>query len=134
MGWTTDSCALEASSASGRRRPEMGGTPERRTASAGLASGRGSENAVTGVALLLVSFPLLLGGAVLFTNAVEWLGRELRLAQGAVGSLLAAVGTALPESLIPVIAVLGGQHGSGEVAVGAIVGAPFMLATIALAL
>lgn len=84
--------------------------------------------------LLLLSFLLLLGGAVLFTNAVEWLGHELRLAQGAVGSILAAVGTALPESLIPIVAVVGGAHGGGEVAVGAIVGAPFLLATIALAL
>jgi cation:H+ antiporter len=84
--------------------------------------------------LLVLSFPLLLGGAVLFTNAVEWLGHELRLGQGAVGSVLAAVGTALPESLIPVVALVGGAHGGGEVAVGAIIGAPFLLATIALAL
>jgi cation:H+ antiporter len=84
--------------------------------------------------LLLLSFPLLLGGAVLFTNAVEWLGHELRLGQGAVGSILAAVGTALPESLIPVVALIGGAEGGGDVAVGAIVGAPFLLATIALAL
>lgn len=89
---------------------------------------------LTSLLLLLVSFPLLLGGALLFTNAVEWLGRELRLAQGAVGSVLAAVGTALPESLIPVVALVGGAHGGGEVAVGAIVGAPFLLATVALAL
>jgi cation:H+ antiporter len=84
--------------------------------------------------LLGLSFPLLLGGAVLFTNAVEWLGHELRLGQGAVGSILAAVGTALPESLIPVVALVGGAQGSGDVAVGAIIGAPFLLATIALAL
>jgi len=89
---------------------------------------------MTSLLLLLLSFPLLLGGAVLFTNAVEWLGREFRLAQGAVGSLLAAVGTALPESLIPVVALIGGTRGSSEVAVGAIVGAPFLLATLALAL
>lgn len=89
---------------------------------------------MTSLLLLLLSFPLLLGGAVLFTNAVEWLGRELRLAQGAVGSVLAAVGTALPESLIPVVALIGGAHGSSDVAVGAIIGAPFLLATLALAL
>lgn len=89
---------------------------------------------MTSVFLLLLSLPLLLGGAVLFTNAVEWLGRELDLAQGAVGSVLAAVGTALPESLIPVVAIVGGSQGGGDVAVGAIVGAPFLLATMALAL
>lgn len=89
---------------------------------------------MTSVVLLLLSLPLLLGGAVLFTNAVEWLGHELKLGQGAVGSVLAAVGTALPESLIPVVAIVGGAQGGGDVAVGAIVGAPFLLATIALAL
>ena len=95
---------------------------------------RWHDASVTDVLLLLLSFPLLLGGAVLFTNAVEWLGRALRLGQSAVGSILAAGGTALPESLIPAVAIVGGSHGSGDVAIGAIVGAPFLLATIALAL
>ena len=46
------------------------------------------------VLLLLASFALIVGGALLFTNAVEWFGHRLDLGQGAVGSLLAAVGTA----------------------------------------
>lgn len=83
--------------------------------------------------LLLASFVLIVGGAILFTNAVEWAGRRLNLGHGAVGSLLAAVGTALPESLIPVVAVLAGAEGE-EVAIGAIIGAPFMLATVAMLL
>lgn len=69
---------------------------------------------------------------MLFTNAVEWLGRRLRLGQSAVGSLIAAVGTAMPESLIPIVALVGGREGSTDVAIGAIVGAPFVLATIAM--
>jgi cation:H+ antiporter len=85
------------------------------------------------VVLLLVSFALIIGGALLFTNAVEWLGARLSLGQGAVGSLLAAVGTALPESLIPVVALLAGAEGQ-DVAIGAIIGAPFMLGTIAMLL
>jgi cation:H+ antiporter len=84
--------------------------------------------------LLPASFAILLAGALLFTNAIEWFGSMLNLGQGAVGSLLAAVATALPESLIPVVAIIGGEHGSGDVAVGAIVGAPLLLATIAMAL
>ena len=84
--------------------------------------------------LLLASFAVLLAGALLFTNAVEWLGHRLSLGEGAVGSLLAAVATALPESLIPVVALISGAEGSGEVAIGAIVGAPFLLGTIAMAL
>jgi cation:H+ antiporter len=84
------------------------------------------------VLLLAVSFAVILAGALLFTNAVEWLGHKLSLGEGAVGSLLAAVGTAMPESLIPLVAVLEGAPGSDEVATGAIVGAPFLLATVAM--
>ena len=83
--------------------------------------------------LLLLSFVLIVGGAILFTNAVEWAGTKLNMGEGAVGSLLAAVGTALPESLIPIVAVLAGVEGE-EVAIGAIIGAPFMLGTVAMML
>lgn len=83
--------------------------------------------------LLAASFVLIVLGAILFTNAVEWLGHRLDLGQSAVGSLLAAVGTALPESTIPIVAVLAGAEGQ-EVAIGAIIGAPFMLATVAMVL
>lgn len=86
------------------------------------------------VLLLLLSFALILGGAVLFTNAVEWLGKRLGFGHGAVGSLLAAVGTALPESLIPIVALVGGAEEGEDVAIGAIIGAPFMLATVAMVL
>jgi cation:H+ antiporter len=81
--------------------------------------------------LLAAAFALIIGGAILFTNAIEWSGNRLDLGEGAVGSLLAAVGTALPESLIPVVAVLAGGE-SEQVAIGAIIGAPFMLGTIAM--
>lgn len=46
------------------------------------------------VLLLVLSFGMLLGGAFVFTNAVEWAGVRLNLGQGAVGSILAAVATA----------------------------------------
>ena len=86
------------------------------------------------IVLLLASFAVILAGAFLFTNAIEWLGHKLSLGVGAVGSILAAVGTAMPETLIPIVAIIGGAEGAEEVAVGAIVGAPFLLATIAMAL
>ena len=86
------------------------------------------------VLLLLVSFAIVLAGALLFTNAVEWLGHRLGLGEGAVGSILAAVGTATPETLIAVVALLDAQAGSEGVAIGAIVGAPFLLATLAMGL
>ena len=84
--------------------------------------------------LLLASFAVILAGALLFTNAVEWAGHRLELGEGATGSVLAAVGTAMPETLLPIVAILEGSEGSEDVAVGAIIGAPFLLATIAMAL
>ncbi len=84
--------------------------------------------------LFALSFVVILAGALLFTNATEWLGKKLELGQGAVGSILAAVGTAMPETLIPIVAVLGGGEGAEDVAVGAIIGAPFLLATLAMAI
>ena len=86
------------------------------------------------ILLLAVSFAIILAGALFFTNAVEWIGHKLELGEGAVGSLLAAVGTAMPETLIPIVAIIGGAEGSEDVAIGAIIGAPFLLATLAMAI
>jgi cation:H+ antiporter len=84
--------------------------------------------------ILLGAFVVILIGAELFTNGIEWFGRKLELAEGAVGSVLAAVGTALPETMIPIIAILfgSGSEASHHVGVGAILGAPFMLSTLAM--
>jgi len=87
---------------------------------------------VAGV-LLVVSFVVMVAGAAVFTNAVEWAGVRLGLGHGAVGSVLAAVATAMPESLIPIVAIISGGTQANPVAVGAIVGAPFLLATLAIA-
>ena len=87
---------------------------------------------------LVLSLAAILGAAILFTNAVEILGDRLNLGAGAVGSVLAAVGTALPETMIPLVAILGAlllgtsSAAAGEIGVGAILGAPFLLATLAL--
>src|SRR5688500_13836161 len=62
------------------------------------------------------------------------MGHRLNMGTGAVGSLLAAVATARPETLIPIVAIVGGAEGAEDVAIGAIIGAPFLLATIAMAL
>jgi cation:H+ antiporter len=85
------------------------------------------------IAILIAALLIILAGAELFTNGIEWFGRKLELAEGAVGSVLAAVGTALPETLIPLIAILFVQSdASDQVGVGAILGAPFMLSTLAM--
>jgi cation:H+ antiporter len=84
--------------------------------------------------VLLFAFLVILAGAELFTNGIEWFGRKLELAEGAVGSVLAAVGTALPETMIPIIAITfgGGGAATDDVGIGAILGAPFMLSTLAM--
>ena len=85
------------------------------------------------IVVLIVAFVVILFGAELFTNGIEWFGRKLELAEGAVGSVLAAVGTALPETMIPIIAILFATgEASHAVGIGAILGAPFMLATLAM--
>ena len=91
------------------------------------------------IVLLVGSLAIILVAAELFTNGIEWFGHKLNLAEGAVGSVLAAVATAMPETLIPVIAILGpvilggtATESSQAVGVGAILGAPFMLSTLAM--
>jgi cation:H+ antiporter len=81
--------------------------------------------------LFVASVFVTLGACALFTNAVEWLGKRLNLSEGAVGSVLAAIGTTLPETSIPVVAIFfGATHEEAEVGLGAILGAPFMLSTL----
>ena len=90
------------------------------------------------IVLLVASLAIILIAAELFTNGIEWFGHRLNLAEGAVGSVLAAVATAMPETLIPVIAILGpllsgaDPEASHAIGVGAILGAPFMLSTLAM--
>ena len=87
---------------------------------------------------MVVGLIVILIGCDIFTNSIEWLGKKLALNEGLLGSIFAAVGTALPETLIPIVAVLLGSGAASKVShahdvgLGAIIGAPFMLATIAM--
>lgn len=84
--------------------------------------------------LLMASLAVILLACELFTNSIEWLGHALHLSQGATGSVLAAVGTAMPETMIPIMALIfGATTETGEaIGIGAILGAPFMLSTLAM--
>ena len=89
------------------------------------------------IGLLILALVVILAGAELFTNALEHLGQRYGLSEGMVGSVLAAVATALPETIVPIIAVFfGGSDPEVReaVGVGAILGSPLMLVTLALAL
>ena len=88
--------------------------------------------------LTIVNLFLIVGCCVVFTNAVEHMGKLYKLNEGAVGSILAAVGTALPETIVPLVAILGAYlahtdvHVGKEIGIGAILGAPFLLSTLAM--
>jgi cation:H+ antiporter len=67
-----------------------------------------------------------------FVNAVEWLGQRLKVGALAVGTILAAFGTALPESVVTFVAVVFGRtEATKDIGVGAAMGGPLALATIA---
>jgi cation:H+ antiporter len=87
----------------------------------------------------LIHILLLLACAVViylacewFVNAVEWLGVRMKVGPVAVGTILAAVGTALPESVVTLVAVLFGSHEQGaDIGVGAALGGPLVVGTLA---
>jgi cation:H+ antiporter len=67
-----------------------------------------------------------------FVNAVEWLGLRLNVGKTAVGTILAAFGTALPESVVTLVAVTtGSTPRAKDIGVGAAMGGPLALSTIA---
>ncbi|WP_294395588.1 sodium:calcium antiporter [uncultured Sphingomonas sp.] len=89
---------------------------------------------------LWLATALLLGAAIaiylsceLFVNGVEWLGRSLSVGSKATGSVLAAFGTALPESIVTLVAVAFGGAETKALGVGAALGGPLALATVAYA-
>lgn len=78
---------------------------------------------------------LILVAAEIFVNALEHLGEKLKISEGVTGSLFAAVGTAMPETLVPLLAIFattGNAATNEEIGVGAILGAPLMLSTLSL--
>ena len=90
---------------------------------------------------LPVILGLLLGSAVLiylacefFVNGVEWVGRKLAVGQKATGTILAAFGTALPESVVTFVAVTFPHTVMDkDIGVGAAMGGPLALGTVAYA-
>jgi len=83
--------------------------------------------------LLALALVLVFVAAELFTNALEFLGERMGVSEGVTGSLFAAIGTAMPETIVPIVAILAGgasMEVNHAVGMGAILGAPFMLATL----
>ena len=84
------------------------------------------------IVMLVGSLALILWCCTVFVNAIECLGEKLNLHQGIIGSIFAAIGTALPETIIPILAIVFTKgEGAHDIGIGAIAGAPFMLSTLA---
>jgi cation:H+ antiporter len=84
---------------------------------------------------LLFFLLLILLASEIFVNALEHLGERLGISEGVTGSVFAAIGTALPETIVPLLAIFGGTENQAineEIGVGAILGAPLMLSTLSL--
>jgi cation:H+ antiporter len=78
---------------------------------------------------------LILVASEVFVNALEHLGERLKISEGVTSSLFAAVGTALPETIVPLLAIFSGTDNAEineEIGVGAILGAPLMLSTLSM--
>lgn len=86
------------------------------------------------IVLLIVCAVAIYLSCEWFVNAIEWLGVRLKVGGVAVGTILAAAGTALPESVVTLMAVISGSKESGDdIAVGAAMGGPLVVGTIAYA-
>lgn len=89
------------------------------------------------ILFMLLMLVVILIAAEVFVNALEHLGDRLKISEGATGSLFAAVGTAMPETMVPLLAIFAGTDNisvNEEIGVGAILGAPLMLSTLAMGL
>lgn len=83
------------------------------------------------VLLLLTCAAVIYVACEWFVNAVEWLGVRLKIGRLAVGTLLAAAGTALPESVVTLVAVVAGTESGDEIGIGAALGGPLVVGTLA---
>ncbi|WUM04519.1 sodium:calcium antiporter [Streptomyces sp. NBC_00334] len=94
--------------------------------------GKAGRDPVIHFVLLLVCAVAIYLSCEWFVNAVEWLGERLDVGRMAVGTILAAFGTALPESVVTLVAVTtGGTEEAKDIGVGAAMGGPLALATVA---
>ncbi len=84
------------------------------------------------ILLFLASAAAIYFSCEFFVNGVEWLGHRLGVTQTATGTILAAFGTALPESVVTFVAVaFGHDSGSKDIGIGAALGGPLALSTLA---
>jgi cation:H+ antiporter len=86
------------------------------------------------ILILLAAAAVIYVACELFVNGVEWIGHRFDVGQKATGTILAAFGTALPESVVTLVAVAFGVGAAQkQIGVGAALGGPLVLSTVAYA-
>lgn len=84
------------------------------------------------LSLLFAAAAIIYLSCELFVNGVEWVGRRLSVGRHATATVLAAFGAALPESVVTLVAVVFGKTSEQKaLGIGAALGGPLVLATIA---
>lgn len=82
--------------------------------------------------LFFASAVLIYLSCEFFVNGIEWVGYRLKIAETATGTILAAFGTALPESVVTFVAVaFGATAAERDIGVGSALGGPLALSTLA---
>lgn len=86
------------------------------------------------ILLLLGSAAVIYLSCEYFVNGIEWVGHQFSISKNATGTVLAAFGTALPETVVTFVAVVFGHDAAEkEIGIGAAIGGPLVLSTVAYA-
>lgn len=87
---------------------------------------------ILAISLLILSAVLIYLSSEYFVNSIEWLGHHLNISQHATGSILAAIGTALPETTVTFIALIcANSPAEQNIGIGSALGGPMILSTLA---
>ncbi|MBI2859721.1 MAG: sodium:calcium antiporter [Chloroflexi bacterium] len=80
---------------------------------------------------LLASMALVFVAAILFVNAIEYLGFHYKLGGSFVGAILSPLFTSFPELTVFLVAIFGVHEAAGEeIGIGTLFGQPFMASSM----
>jgi len=80
---------------------------------------------------LIGSIGVVLVAAVIFVNAVEYVGYKLNLARSFVGAIIAPIFTSIPELTVFLVAIFAvGNTAGQQVGIGTVFGQPFMTSSL----
>lgn len=86
---------------------------------------------MSAIPTLIVSIVLVFAAAIIFTNAIEYIGCQMGLGHSFVGAILAPLFTSLPEMTVFLVAVFAYSGTVGEeIGIGTLFGQPFMASSL----